>query len=197
MSRFVQHLRPPQHLYGMTGAATLTSEHEVGVLTRAAGGDEVAFAQIVEAHHADMRRVSYVICGDLDLVDDALQQAWHIAWRKLSTVRDPDRLKSWLVAVAANETRQLVRRRRRRREGELEPGWHRALSPNPGPDARLLDLARVLRQLSAEDRALLGMRYVAGMNATEIADVAGGTPSGVRSRLARLLARLREELTDA
>jgi RNA polymerase sigma-70 factor (ECF subfamily) len=181
----------------MTGASTLVSEHEVGVLTRAAGGDEVAFAQIVEAHHPDMRRVSYAICGDLDLVDDALQQAWHIAWRKLSTIRDPDRLRSWLVAVAANETRQLVRRRRRRPEVELEPGWHKALSPNPGPDARLIDLARVLRQLSAEERALLAMRYVAGMNATEIADVAGGTPSGVRSRLARLLARLREELTDA
>jgi DNA-directed RNA polymerase specialized sigma24 family protein len=34
------------------------------------------------------------------------------------------------------------------------------------------------------------------MNAREISAVAGGSPSAVRSRLARLLARLREELTD-
>ena len=76
------------------------------MLTRAAGGDEIAFAWIVEAHHVDMRRVSFVICGDRDMAEDAVQQAWQIAWRKLATIREPNRLRSWLVAVAANETRQ-------------------------------------------------------------------------------------------
>jgi len=175
---------------------TLASEQEVSLLTRAARGDEIAFAQIVDAHHADMRRVSFVVCGDLDLTDDAVQQAWQVAWRKLSSVRDARRLRSWLVAVAANETRQMVRRRRRRPEVELEPGWHEVFTAHPEPDVALIDLARVLRRLSAEDRALLAMRYVAGMNATEISVAAGGTPSGIRTRLARLLARLREDLTD-
>jgi RNA polymerase sigma-70 factor (ECF subfamily) len=176
---------------------TLAAEHEVGLLSRAARGDEIAFAQIVDAHHADMRRVSYVVCGDLDMADDAVQQAWHVAWKKLATVRDPSRLRSWLVAVAANETRQLVRRRRRRPEVELEPGWYEVITSHAEPDVALIDLARVLRQLSAEDRALLAMRYVAGMNATEISTAAGGSPSGIRTRLARLLARLREDMTDA
>lgn len=166
------------------------------MLARATSGDQVAFAQIVEAHHVDMRRVSYVICGDSDVADDAVQQAWQVAWRKLATVRDPDRLGSWLVAVAANETRQLLRRRRRRPEVELERGWDAALFTDPQPDVRFIDLASALEQLSAEDRGLLAMRYVAGMNATDIAKVTGGSPSGVRSRLARLLTRIREDLTD-
>lgn len=166
------------------------------MLARATSGDQAAFAQIVEAHHVDMRRVSYVICGDFDVADDAVQQAWQIAWRKLATVRDPDRLRSWLVAIAANETRQLLRRRRRRPEVELERAWDAALFTDPGPDVRFIDLASVLEGLSAQDRALIAMRYVAGMNANDIADVAGGSPSGVRSRLARLLRRIREDLTD-
>jgi Sigma-70 region 2 len=121
----------------VTGVSILRSEHEASVLTRAAGGDAAAFAQIVEKHHTDLRRVSYVICGDLDLAEDAVQQAWQIAWRKLATLRDPDRLRSWLVAVAANETRQLVRRRRRRPEVELEPGWYAAFTTTNEPDVRL------------------------------------------------------------
>ena len=172
------------------------AERRGGVLTRAASGDEAAFAQIVSAYHADMCRVAFVIAGDLDTADDAVQQAWQIAWRKLGTVRDAHRLRSWLVAVAANEARQLVRRRRRRREVELEPGWHDGFGVSSAPEVQFLDLTRALRQLSPEDRALLAMRYVAGMNATEIADVTGGSPSGVRSRMARLLARLREDLSD-
>jgi RNA polymerase sigma-70 factor (ECF subfamily) len=180
----------------MANVSMVGSEQDVGVLTRAAGGDEIAFARIVEAHHVDMRRVSFVICGDTDMADDAVQQAWQIAWRKLGTIREPNRLRSWLVAVAANETRQLLRRRRRRPEVELEPGWHAAFSTAPEPDVHHIDLGRALARLSAEERALLAMRYVAGMNASEISAVAGGSPSAVRSRLARLLARLREELTD-
>lgn len=82
------------------------------VLDRAATGDETAFARIVAAYHADMARVAYGICGDRDVAQDAVQAAWVIAWRKLRTVREPDHLRSWLVAVAANEARHLVRRRR-------------------------------------------------------------------------------------
>src|SRR5215203_2844422 len=85
-----------------------------GAVALAAAGDEVAFARIIEAHHDDMTRVSFVICGDLDVADEAVQAAWPIVWRKLDSLRDPGRLRPWLVSIAANEARQLVRRRRRR-----------------------------------------------------------------------------------
>jgi len=48
--------------------------------------------------------------------------------------------------------------------------------------------------LSAEDRSLLALRYVAGLDSTEIAAHLGGSASGIRSRLARLLDRLRVDL---
>ena len=54
-----------------------------------------------------------------------------------------------------------------------------------------------MRGLSAEDRALLALRYVAGFDATEIGRALGMSASGVRSRLSRLVARLRTELEDA
>ena len=73
------------------------------VLQQAAAGDEAAFTRIVEAYHRDVVRVAYGICGEQDLALDAAQATWLIAWRKLRTVREPDRLRSWLVAVAANE----------------------------------------------------------------------------------------------
>ena len=180
----------------MTGMQMSGAEQSLSVLARAASGDEIAFAQLVDAYHADMRRVSYVVCADADLVDEAVQQAWQIAWRKLGTVRHPDRLRAWLVSVAANETRQLIRRGRRHPEVELRPGWAADFDTDPAADVRLIDLAAALRRLSSEDRALLAMRYVTGLNATEISAVTGGTPSGVRTRLARLLRRMREDLND-
>jgi len=58
----------------------------------------------------------------------------------------------------------------------------------------IVDLDRVLRGLKAEDRSLLAMRYAAGLDSAEIARQLGMSASGVRSRLARLLQRLREDL---
>ena len=79
----------------------------------AANGDEVAFAQLVAEHHSRMARVAFVICGDVETSRDAVQSAWAIAWRRLRSLRDPSHVHAWLVAIAANEARQVVRRRRR------------------------------------------------------------------------------------
>ena len=59
-----------------------------------------------------------------------------------------------------------------------------------------LDLANALARLDPDDRALLALRYVAGFDSTELARATGRSPSGTRARLARLLGRLRTELSD-
>jgi RNA polymerase sigma-70 factor (ECF subfamily) len=163
----------------------------------AAGGDELAFTRIVDAHHDDMTRVCYIVCGDLDLAEEAVQAAWPIAWRKLATLREPDRLRSWLISVAANEARQIQRQRRRRSVVELSVRADDSPAANdPGDRARDLDLVNALARLSADDRTLLALRYVAGFDSKEIARATGRSASGTRARLARLLGRLRMELRD-
>ena len=163
----------------------------------AAAGDADALARIVAAHQDDMSRIAYVICGDVELAQDAVQSAWPLAWRKLGSVRDPERLRSWLMSVAANEARQVMRRRRRHVLVEISQADSVTGHADPGYDARTLDLSVALRRLTPEERTLLALRFVAGFDATEIGRALGMSPSGVRSRLSRLLARLREELDDA
>lgn len=172
-------------------------EDAQGVLVSlAASGDEAAFTRIVAAHHDDMVRVSYVVCGDADLADEAVATAWLIAWRKLRDLREPDRLRPWLVSIAANEARQAVRRRRRR--GVMELAMADAAVPPGDPATRAtdIDLVDALGRLDPDDRALLALRYVAGFDASELARATGRSASGTRARLARLLGRLRTELRD-
>ena len=168
-----------------------------GIVALAAAGDEVAFAQLVRLHQADMARVCFVICGELDIADEAVEAGWAIAWRKLATLRDHGLVRSWLISIAANEARQLVRRRGRRRLTEipmpLEAGSH---DPDPARRAGDLDLANALARLKPEDRAILALRYLAGFNSTELAAATGMSAGGVRARLARLLDGLRRELGD-
>jgi RNA polymerase sigma factor (sigma-70 family) len=163
---------------------------------RAIAGDELAFARIVGAYHLDLVRVAYVICGDEGLAEDAAQAAWWIAWRKLPALRDPDRLKPWLVAVAANEARKLIKREHRHGIVELKVAADPAPGFDPAREIDHVDLANALGHLKPEDRALVAMRYAADLDSSELAPVLGMSPSGVRTRLSRLLDRLRKELGD-
>ena len=164
-------------------------------LILAVRGDEHAFARIVRTHHDDMTRVCFVICGDPSLADEAVQTAWAIAWRRLSTLRDPDRLRSWLISIAANETRRLLRQRNRRSIVEISVSATDG-AVDPGGRASDLDLANALARLSPEDRTILAWRYVAGFDSTEIGRATGRSASGTRARLSRLLAQLRMDLSD-
>src|SRR6478609_10150893 len=180
----------------MATAGVPIDEGLAGAVALAAAGDETAFVRIVEAHHDDMTRVCFVICGDLDVADEAVQAAWAIVWHKLGNLRDPERLRPWLVSIAANEARQQVRRRRRRSVVELAVADGTGSSVDPAGRAADLDLANALARLDPDDRALLSLRYVGGFDSTELARATGRSASGTRARLARLLDRLRTELTD-
>lgn len=189
------HLGRPAHLWGMTMAA---SQHDplVSAVGLAAAGDEMAFARIVAAHHDDMSRVAYVVCHDVELAQDAVQQAWSIAWRQLPKLRQPERLRSWLVSIAANEARQIVRRNRRRSVVELDLEAAAASGTTAADWGASIDLRNALARLSPDDRALLALRYIAGMDSTELSHYTRLSPSGTRARLARLLRALRAELRD-
>ena len=162
----------------------------------AVAGDAMAFARIVQAHHDDMTRVCSVIIGDPELAQDAAQSAWPIVWRKLGSLRDPDKLRPWLVTVAANEARQLVRRRHRDRIVAIEVADIGSSAHDPGHLSGDDELVDAIRRLPAEDRTLIALRYVAGFDSSEIGRTFGISPSGVRSRLSRLVGLLRREVGD-
>ncbi len=167
--------------------------HE-STLERAAGGDEAAFARLVREHDGSMARVAYVICGDPETARDATQNAWSIAWRRLRTVRQPERLRSWLVAIAANEARQAVRRRRRQPVADISAALGTDAGGDPAESLAVVDLQRSLLGLTPDERRLLALRFVAGLDSAEIGRHLGMSASGVRSRLARLVERLRSEM---
>lgn len=180
----------------MATLAVSIDDSLAGAVTLAAAGDETAFARIVQAHHDDMTRVCFVICGDLDIADEAVQSAWPIVWRKLGSLREPGRLRAWLASIAANEARQLIRSRRRRTVVEVAVAGAATSGVDPAGRVGDLDLTNALSRLDPDDRALLALRYVAGFDSTELARATGRSPSGTRARLARLLDRLRTELSD-
>jgi len=181
----------------MTEVAIRDAAAIESIVARAAAGDEAAFANLVAEHHPSMARVAYAITGEAESAADAVQAAWSIAWLRLRSVRDAGTIRAWLVAIAANEARQAIRRQRRRTIVDLSTVAELAGGSDPGDRIMVSDLTRVLRSLDPDDRSLLALRFAAGLDSTEIAEQLGISASGVRSRLSRLIERLRLDLDRA
>jgi RNA polymerase sigma-70 factor (ECF subfamily) len=163
----------------------------VAEVALALDGDADAFARIVSEHHEDVLRVCFLVCGSRDTAEDAAQSTWAPAWLRLKTLRDPTRLRAWVLAIAANEARQQVRRERLRL---LLPIRSSVALPDVKPTD--LDLDAALRLLSSDDRRLLALRHVGGLSSTEIGALLHRSPAAIRMRLSRLHERLRKELGD-
>jgi RNA polymerase sigma factor (sigma-70 family) len=174
----------------MQQAASAISDDAL-LAARAAEGDTDAFAEIVEMYDAHLRRVCYLVSGDVDVADDAVQAAWEKALRQLRTLKRPEALRAWLSTIAVNEVRQAMRRIRVRRLFRLE---RLVPAATETPPEAVLDLRRALARIPVRDRQLLALRYVAGLPIADISDALGEKASTTRSRLSRIQSRLREEL---
>jgi RNA polymerase sigma factor (sigma-70 family) len=111
-------------------------------------GDRAAFATIVKRYQSLVCSITYNATGSLTLSEDLAQETFLAAWRQLSKLREPTRLRSWLCGI----TRFLVGKEYRR-EGR-EP-LHAAESLDAIEEPHSLEASPALQAVSREEEAIL------------------------------------------
>ena len=154
------------------------------LVERAREGDDAAFSQLVDLDGDLCYAVAYRILRDVERAQDAVQQAFLIAWRELPRLRDPERFSPWLYRLLVNACYEELRRHRR------WAGRIRVLpldgpsSPDPSlsvDDRDLLD--RAFQRLTPEHRAVFVLHHHSGFPLAEVAEIVGVPVGTVKSRL--------------
>lgn len=63
------------------------------------GGDREAFGEIVARYQGLLCSLAYSAVGDIAHSEDLAQKAFVEAWRKMDTLREPEKLKPWLCGI--------------------------------------------------------------------------------------------------
>jgi RNA polymerase sigma factor (sigma-70 family) len=157
------------------------------------------------ARHTALAHRTAVLLGAGDDADDVVQEAFVKAYRQLGRYRGESGFRSWLLAIVANETRNL-HRSRRRRDGLVLRAAARvdrdgADGDLPAQAAEAVEarerLLAALRVLPVADREVLVCRYLLDLSEAETATTLALRPGTVKSRTARALAKLRGRLGEA
>jgi RNA polymerase sigma factor (sigma-70 family) len=174
---------------------------ETELVERARRGDLRAWETIVRTHQGIAFRTAYLLSGSAADAEEAAQDAFVKAYRALGRFRRGAPLRPWLLRIVANEARNR-RRSAARREGLAlrAAAEHRPGGAVPSPEAALLtresqaQLLEAVERLSDDHRDAVVCRYFLDLSEEETAAALRIRRGTVKSRLARALERLREEL---
>ncbi|MGH2995097.1 MAG: RNA polymerase sigma factor [Gaiellaceae bacterium] len=184
----------------MTTATALGPAVDVGpgVVDRARGGDQEAFAVLIKHYDPGLRSLAYRILGDRDRMDDALQETYVKAFRALPRFRGDSKLGTWLYRIAYNACLDELGRSRRVVQLPLDDEAERpSFGADPGDVvASRRDLAAALAGLSPEERAAVLLVDAQGFDYRDAGDVLGIPVGTVASRLNRARAALRSALAE-
>jgi RNA polymerase sigma-70 factor (ECF subfamily) len=138
--------------------------------------------------------VAFLIVRNERDAEEILADTMLTAWRKIDSLRDPERLRSWLLTTA---TRLALRRLRRFQPRLLSLDVANDIATtDPSPIGRLV-LGEAINGLPPRMRAVIALYYLADLPTAEVATAVGRSENTVKTQLREARAKLRLALADA
>lgn len=178
------------------GGATLD---EVELIHRVAARDGAAFEALYRGYCPRLRRFVARITRCPQIVDEIVNDTMLVVWRKASSFNLASKVSTWIFGIAFR--RALKASKRLDNPMEFDPDDCQAASTSE-PERLLLEeerratIARALRALSHEHRAVLELCYFDGRSFAEIAGIMGCPVNTVKTRMFHARRRLRTLMAD-
>lgn len=180
------------------------SEAESLWIVQAQNGDDLAFANLVEAYQRPVYNLCYRMLGDAYQAEDAAQESFLRAYKAIRRYDNSRPFATWLLSIASHYCIDQIRKRRMQIVSfESIPGGGEVIPDNAlTPEAKVRinedhqQIQELLNVLSPVDRSAVIMYYWYDYTYEEIAEALSLTMSAVKSRLHRARRQLAETMQD-
>ncbi|MCU1497664.1 MAG: sigW 2 [Acidimicrobiales bacterium] len=161
-------------------------------------GEPRAWAHVYDQYGPRLHAFCTRVLNEPHAAADAVQDTFVVASQRFDQLRDPDKLRPWLYAIARNECTRHGRARARvvpvEDTGQMSTPDHL----DPGVQAASSDAAALLWSaadgLDGNDRLLLELNIRHGLEGQELAEAAGISPSQVSMATKRMRSRIERSL---
>jgi RNA polymerase sigma-70 factor (ECF subfamily) len=158
-------------------------------------GEMGSFEVLVQRYQRAVMGTALAVLGDFHAAQDAAQDAFIVAYRKLGTLRSGASFAPWILRLARRQAVELSRQQAKRRQVTIPPDL-----ANVSSDGQLDDAARVVFAavdcLPRRQREAVLHRYCDGLSVQETAHAMGIAVGTATKCLSRAYARLRQILSE-
>ena len=174
----------------------ITLRTDDDLVQAAQSGDNEAFAELCRRHAQAARRRILAIVRHQEDAEDAMQETLLRAYVNLERFRQSCKFSTWITAIGINAALGVIRKRKSRRESDIEPsgpdepGWD-IVDQAPDPERRvakaqiILLLRKELHGLSPKMQEVVTSYYGHDHSLQEAADALGISIAAAKSRLLR------------
>jgi RNA polymerase sigma-70 factor, ECF subfamily len=179
------------------GGITIINDDELVLATL--NGDVQAFSLLVEKYSNALCSVAYGVMGDFHLAQDIVQESFIKAYYKLNTLKDTEKIGSWLYAITYRQSVDWKRKLQKERHA-LE---RRDFLNHPVSFEELVDKREIqtevwdaLGKLDELNRIIITLFHMSGFSMESIGKFLNMSISAVESRHRRARKRLKQDLMD-
>lgn len=148
---------------------------------------------LIDRYQSHLYRIAFSICQNREDAEDVVQDTflqYHIQNKEFE---DETHIRAWLMRVAINKSRNVVRAFWRKHRQSLES----YMEELDFPDSESSALLEAVLQLPEKQRTVIHLFYYEDYTIKEIADILHISEANVKVRLNRARATLREQLKEA
>jgi RNA polymerase sigma-70 factor (ECF subfamily) len=176
-------------------------EADQNIVEAVRDGDAERYRELVERHQHRVYAVAWSRLGDPHLAEEATQETFIRAYRRLWLLGDSAKFAGWISSIARNAAINLGMRHRRelnkRERWALEQSFAPETSSSESAESCTPELLRkTLEELPQAHRECLVLFYLENKSGADAAAVLGITESAFRVRLHRARGALRERLEE-
>ena len=176
-------------------------EDDVQLIHRILSGNDEAFNILLRKYEKNIHTLVWQKIGDFHHAEEITQDIFLQAYKKLSTLKDPNQFAGWLYAVANRFCIDWMRKQKPAMQS-LEDTPVRAIDnltyeryvseqrESEATERRYEIVEKLLAKLPESERAVMMLYYLSEMRAKEIGKSLGVSVNTIRSRLHRARKRL-------
>lgn len=157
-------------------------------------GDDLAFGRLYDRYAGVVRGIAFEATGNIVDSQDLAQEVFLRAFRKLPTLRDPDRFGPWVVTIVRRTASQWRRARGRDRHAFVGDAASDVEELHSRPI--FSDLRAAILELTDDERVAIHLFYFEEQPANQAHSILGVSLSGFYRVLDRAREKIREKLAD-
>ena len=156
-------------------------EQDLTLVEAAVNGDCRSFTELCHRYYPAMVALAHSVLGDRHLAEDAAQQAFAKAIRKLPQLREKGQFAAWLAVICRNTAKDMARDTQKFCTAEDLS----AIPAKSGPDEQTEIVKEAICELPALAKEVIFLRYYDGMTYERISAVLGISEQAINGRLRR------------
>jgi len=175
------------------------------LVVKAQQGNGTAFEQLFDRFHKEVYRMVFYRTRSQQDAEDLTQEIFIRAYKKISSLKEADRFRTWLFSIAYNRVRDFYRKKRIQNFFSLpdldEDALERYSShdrENPVPIQNLIkqdfwkQVEKFLERLSKMEKEVFLLRFLDQLMIAEISRVLKQSESSVKTHLYRALVKFKK-----